>query len=175
MASTYLEIEEVIRNAITYHHANPERPIKQVARDFGVPYSRLFARINGRIGRHERPAAGKKLTEAQEAALCGYIDQLDHKNLAIRAEHIQGAADFLLKESHSEQSSSPPTVSSNWVSRFTKRHGYHIVRQKLLDAERSMSEDPKVIGAWFEELKELINYTVSLQLMYGTWTKQVSK
>ena len=52
--------------------------------------------------------------------------------------------------------SEPPTVGTCWVTRFIRRHGYHVVRQKTLDAERSMSEDPEVIGAWFQQLKEII-------------------
>lgn len=111
MASTYIQIEERIQKALAYQLSNPHTSITQIAQDFSIPYSRLYARIRGRVGRHQRPRTNTKITEAQEAAVYSYVDKLDSQNLAIRAKHIRGAANFILKEAYIHADPSPDPLS----------------------------------------------------------------
>jgi hypothetical protein len=77
MPEKYAEIEGRIEQACEklYQCSNPN--ISAVAREFEVPRSRLQARWNGRQSKQQRPAANKKLTDAQELAVCLYLDRLD--------------------------------------------------------------------------------------------------
>ena len=74
IASIYTRAKERIEEALTYQHSNPEVSISQIARDFKVPYTRLYARFKGRVSRYQRLQVNTVLTEAQENAPCSYID-----------------------------------------------------------------------------------------------------
>ncbi|KAM4067518.1 DDE superfamily endonuclease [Hirsutella rhossiliensis] len=92
--------------------------------------------------------------EAQEKALCRYIDRLDNVNLAVRVEFVTDAANCILRERSGQ--SGAPTVGLNWTSRFLKRHGYFKKRQKKLHAERQVSEDITRVNEYFQRLQQVV-------------------
>ena len=154
--------EEQLLRAVRFHHNHPQVFLTQIAREFAVPITRLRARVRGRGTHAERPTTGQKLSDAEEAAICHYVDMLDSQNLTIQADHLRGAANFILKQrAYQASKSGPPLdadipcVGKNWVYKFKKRHGYNTVSQQSLDANRSASEDPDRIRRWFESLREV--------------------
>ena len=66
-----------------------------VARDIHEPYSRLYACVRGPRILQERPRTNLKLSRAEEAAVCVYVDMLDSLNLTGWSDHIYGAANFV--------------------------------------------------------------------------------
>ena len=96
MASNATIIEGRIREALEYLQENPEVTISQVARDFRVPRTRLYARARGVPPKLGHRPTHVRLTDAEEIALCRYIDRLDMVNLAVRKEFVREAANFIL-------------------------------------------------------------------------------
>ena len=82
MAKLYEEVEACIQEAIAFisHRENPIS-IAEVAEKFDVPRRQLHNRLNGvpsRIGHVNR-----KLSEAEEDAVCGYVERLDKLGLPV--------------------------------------------------------------------------------------------
>lgn len=149
-------MESLIEEAIQYIDDNPEVKIATVAREFGVPRGRLRYRLEGRSPKLGWPAANTKLSRPEENALCRYIDRLDNINLAVRAEFVTDAANYILKKRSSKaQQENPPTVGHNWTTRFLRRHGYHRRLQKKLHADRDASENPQRVAQYFQKLQEV--------------------
>ena len=69
MSETYDQIEARILEALSVHENQPDRPISTLADEFNVPYPRLYARLNGRQSRIDRPTTIKKLTFDMEEGL----------------------------------------------------------------------------------------------------------
>jgi helix-turn-helix, Psq domain len=92
------QMEDRIQQAIKYLQENPGASLAKAAREFAVPRGRLRYRAEGRPPRKGIRAANTRLTVAEEAAVCRYIDRLDHINLAVRAEFITDAANAILRE-----------------------------------------------------------------------------
>lgn len=89
--------ESRIQNTMEYMEENPTAKIATVARDFGVPHGRLLQRLNGIPAKKGRPGTSFRLTEAEEMAICRYIDRLDNINLSVRPEFIEDVANVILK------------------------------------------------------------------------------
>ena len=91
-------MESKIQEAVQFLEDFPEAKIATVAREFGVPRTRLRNRLAGRPPKKGQPAANMKLSDEEEVALCRYIDRLDNINLAVRAEFVADAANHILRE-----------------------------------------------------------------------------
>jgi hypothetical protein len=91
-------MEDRIQQAIKYLQENPGASLAKAAREFAVPRGRLRYRAEGRPPRKGIRAANTRLTVAEEAAVCRYIDRLDYINLVVRAEFITDAANAILCE-----------------------------------------------------------------------------
>lgn len=164
MANTYLDIEDRIIEAChaLYHEEKPN--ISQAARQFDVPYDRLRARYKGRVSRSERPVIGRKLDDAQEEALCNYLNTLDDLGVHPRLHTVTHSANSILRDSHDDPQTPPPTVGSTWTNRFLARKPeYHTLKQKPIDVLRKLAHDPVVIKGWFARLKTQIELTGILQ------------
>jgi len=141
--------ENRVKDALLYLEEHPEAPIATVAKDFGIPRSILRSRRNGHAPPEQQPSFNTKLTYYEEKALCRYIDRLDAINLNVRKEFVVDAANAILKERAGKHNPTPPTVGRRWVDRFLKRNGYSLVKQKVLEQNRQVAENPKVIWEWF--------------------------
>ena len=76
---------------------------------------------------------------------------------AARRPMLTGAANAILKASHSIPNSIAPTVGHQWATRFLKRHPqYYIRRQKTLDLNRKNAHNPEVFLEWFTMFKNVI-------------------
>src|SRR5207248_7326359 len=83
-----IKMESRIQEALRYIDDFPDAKIATMARESGVPRSRLRHRREGRPPRAGIPATNTKLAEPEEKALRRYIDRLDRINLAVSAEFL---------------------------------------------------------------------------------------
>ena len=102
MAEPDVSIESRIQLALLDLEGQNKPNIKGYARSHNLPYQRLLARYNGRKSRYERKPAGRKLDEAQESALCRYIDYLDTIYLYPKRAEIAAAANSILAHCHTD-------------------------------------------------------------------------
>jgi len=156
MSTEYAEIEARITEACC-KVAETEKPnIAHIEWEFEVPESRLWARWNGRQTRGSRPAVNKRLTEAEELAVCMYLKRLDTIGTSVRLPMVKNCANDILKRNHpSGTSDPPPTVSEVWSKRFLARHPeFHIRKQKAIEDEWKNAHDPGVILDWFARYQQ---------------------
>ena len=126
MPSNATLVEGRIQDALGYLQENPEASISQVARDFHVPRTRLYARSRGIPSKVGHLLTNIRFTDAEEIALCRYIDRLDMVNLIVRKEFIRDIVDYILQKRALDKAEATK-VGVNWVSRFIKRKGYNCV------------------------------------------------
>jgi hypothetical protein len=117
--------------------------VAQVAKQFGVPHNRLRFRLKGGKPKTELKPVNKKLSEPEEQAIYNYIDYLDRINLAVRAEFVTDAANYILK--HQSSNSLPakeiPTVNPQWMTCFLKCYSYFKQTQKKINSDHQASEN----------------------------------
>lgn len=89
MTDTYHDIASRMSNAI--HELNDrENPnVAAVAREFDVPAPRLRNRWKGRKSKVKVGAHKKALSEAQESAICQYLDNLDGAGPETRYKQLE--------------------------------------------------------------------------------------
>ena len=126
MASNATIIEGQIREALDYLEKNPGATVTQVARDFRIPRTRLYARSRGVPPKVGHPPTNIRLSDAEETALCRYIDGLDRVNLAVQRKFVWDVANFILQK-RAPDGTEVKDVERGWVARFIKRYGYNYV------------------------------------------------
>ena len=150
-------IESRIQVALHHIEGLNKPNIKACARTYNVPYQRLLARYKGRPSLSERRPNGRKLDEAQESALCRYIDYLDSIYIPPSRQDIAATANEILTAGHVDPSSPAPTIGGHWLNRFMKRHPeYHIRRQRAMDIERKKCLDKDTAREFFAKYQEVI-------------------
>ena len=147
--------EDRLRNALDYLHQNPDSKASTVTKEFKVTRGQLRSRLDGHSSSKEQTSINTKLSYSEEKALCRYIDRLDSINLHVRQEFVVDAANAILKE-RAGKNNTPLTVGKCWIKRFLKRHSYDTVKQKVLEQNRQVAENPKVVREWFEKLRKVI-------------------
>ena len=95
------EVEDHISEAIS-SIPNHETPISipSLAEEYLVSVGRLRRRLKGTPSRLTHFGANRKLSEAEEYALCGYLNWLDKIGLPVQAGVLQSAANVILTRSH---------------------------------------------------------------------------
>jgi hypothetical protein len=169
MPESYQQIETRIENAIVAILREENPNISRFAREFNVPYGRLRNRLKGRDSRSTRPPTRRLLSDAQESALCRYINILDELDIHARPATVETAANSILKEGHTHKSLPPPTIGGHWLKRFFQRHPeYRIRKRRAIDLDRKRAHEPATIQAWFEKLKATIDtYGITEEDIYN--------
>src|SRR5215469_3907302 len=151
MPDSYKQIESRIENALVAISREETPNISRFACEFNVPYKRLLNRFKGRNSRSTRPPAGRLLSDAQESALCRYINTLDELDIHARPSMVENAVNSILKEGHTATNLPPPTTSEKWLKRFFQRHPeYRIRKRRAIDLDRKKAHEPAVIQDWFD-------------------------
>lgn len=102
MPETNKDIEVLIENTMDSLSRQSKPNIAKTAREFAGAESRLRRRWKGGESLFQRQLNSRKLTPAQEAALCEYIKYFDTVGDSINRRQISIAADSILKRrSHS--------------------------------------------------------------------------
>ncbi|KAJ5857649.1 hypothetical protein N7455_008543 [Penicillium solitum] len=81
------EIEQQIQLAMDSLSEQSKPNIAKTAREFAVPVHRLRRRWKGGKSLFQRQPNGRKLSSAQEKALCEYIDYFDARTIIIIRNH----------------------------------------------------------------------------------------
>lgn len=153
MPDTYHDIESRITDAILELNKRENPNVAAVARQFEVPIPRLRNRWKGRKSKIESGGHNKALSEAQESALCQYLDNLAGGGPKARYKQLEQAANSLLRKGHTG-GGKPPTVGGHWAARFLRRHPQHVVRkQKPLATERKNALKPETFQTHFEDYR----------------------
>ena len=85
--------------------------IPELAARFNIPARHLENRLKGTLSRNAQVLASRKLSPAEEVAVCRYIDRLDQLGLCVRPPILRNCANVILARNH-DSNSPPPTVSS---------------------------------------------------------------
>ena len=154
MSASYGQIEEKIKKAVDDLQTQSKPNIAATAQKFDVPRQRLQSRFKGKLSKIDSGGQNKKLSEAQEKAICQFLDHLDSNGPKARHKQLEQAANSLLKKDHRGKGSTP-TVGPHWAERFLKRHPQYFIRkQKPLALERKNGESQETIKQHFDEFKE---------------------
>ncbi len=127
MSESYKDIEERISIAADAYKSRSKAPITSLAREFDLPYSRLYNRINGRKSRSTRAATNRKLNNEQEAALCTIIEKYDSAGHSLGVKSVPSIANEILVAQDPELSDK---VGRGWSGRFLARHPKYFRRKR---------------------------------------------
>jgi hypothetical protein len=108
MPVTYHEIEERISEAVAHCENFPDA---KIARDFEVPDHRLRYRLKTGKSRIDSGGHNKKLSPAEELALCHFLNRLDATGFPVRIGFVRSFTNDLLKRSHLDTITPPSSVS----------------------------------------------------------------
>ncbi|EDN07799.1 predicted protein [Histoplasma mississippiense (nom. inval.)] len=143
--------EEQLQRAVDAYKSNSKLKITSLSREFKVPYATLYGRINGKKSRTMRVPLNRALNDSQEEAIKIWIHQLDINFCPPTIEHIEAAANRMLRQHHTDPETAPPTVSKMWAYQFIKRlPDYEWVKQKLMNSKWVSCEDISFIINWFD-------------------------
>jgi Tc5 transposase DNA-binding domain/DDE superfamily endonuclease len=159
MASNNEEIELRIQAALVELEESQRPNARRTARDFDVPYRRLWRRWTSRtMSLVDNGGHNKALGKAQEAAICQYIDLLEAMGLPIREKTLPQTANDILRRHHEQSGAEGPPrqVSKMWAVRFLRRHpDYKKRAMKPLSQLRKRAHDPEGIEKWFDGLRRV--------------------
>ena len=146
MPESYQIIENRIENAITAILCEENPNISRFMREFNVPYGQLRMRLKGRDSWSTRPPTGCLLSDAEESALCRYINILDELDIHVCPAIVETAANSILQEGHTDKSLPPPTIGGHWLKCFFQRHPeYRIRKQRAIDPDQKKTHELAVI------------------------------
>jgi hypothetical protein len=140
--------------AIDAYKSKKIKSKREASRVFGVPFTTLCARINGRKPRAKMASSNQKMMEFEEEALIKHLLDADKRGFAVRPEFLREMAQILLRKRTQD-----PTafLGINWASTFIKRHPEVKTRfNRRIAYQRAKQEDPKIIREWFTMVAEAI-------------------
>lgn len=153
MSISYSEQEELVQKAIDEYEDGHFRSAAAAAEHYGLKPRRVQRRLLGQASRSTRTPTHTRLTTAQEQSLYDYINRLDNIEHSLRLNHIQGAAEYILKIA-SDPHHPPKPLGKDWATRFIKRYPkYHKRKQKPLSAERKNTHDIESIRVAYEKFR----------------------
>ena len=162
MSDSFWDSENRLDEAISAYNSGDYSSASAVARKFHVDSRTLRRRLNGGASKSTRSPSNKALTDAQEKAICAYIERLDHMEQSAKLSMVRGAANYLLGRAlvgqidRDQTDTPPPTVSAMWTRRFLKCHPEYFKRKKKpLAVERKHSHDSESMIKHFEQYKLL--------------------
>lgn len=131
--------------------------IRAAARAYDVPHVTLTRRLKGGAPQRGTPAVTRKLTQQEEEVLVRWILDMDSRGYAPRVGDVSRKANILLTERVRGTPTTPSTVGINWATNFVRRRSElrsDYLRKK--DSQRALCEDPSVIQAWFNLVRNVI-------------------
>ena len=96
MSDSFWDSENRLDEAISAYNSGDYSSASAVARKFHVDSRTLCRRLNGGASKSTRSPSNKALTDAQEKAICAYIERLDHMEQSAKLSMVRGAANYLL-------------------------------------------------------------------------------
>lgn len=151
MSQSNVALERLIDDAMEALAEGLYQSVAAAARDYDVPARTLQRRMNGMGPLWTRPPTNRTLSEAQELAVCEYIDRLDSWEMSARPQMVERAANYLLSLDSSDR-----VVSPHWTRRFLNRHPEYLKRKpKTIAAQRKNAHNLKDMEEYFEKFLKL--------------------
>jgi hypothetical protein len=75
-------------------------PIRQVAREWGIPYQSLQHRLKGRQSRNAAWVDYQRLSQSQEANLAAYISTQEALGMPLTHQQVKGLAERMMGDTH---------------------------------------------------------------------------
>jgi hypothetical protein len=123
---------------------------RKAAKIYGVPFSTLNDRMNGRTSIGESRPAITKLTILEEEVIVRNILDMDSRGFAPRLAGVEDMANYILKSRGGKH------VGKLWAHRFVQRQPALKTRfNRVYDFQRALCEDSKLIGAWFRLVENI--------------------
>jgi len=119
--------------------------IRQAAKQYNIPNSTLRRRMNGIRSKSDCTSPTQRLTLSEEQVLVQKVLELDSRGLPIRLQTLQEFASSIT------QARGGDPVGTKWPYNFIQRTPELKTRMtRSLNYRRALSEDPKLIGEWFD-------------------------
>ncbi len=133
------------------------------AKAYKVNHKTLYRRINGGTSREDYTPSSKRLSYIEEEVIVKNILELDAQGLSPTTRLVKEMADAICK------SRGVPPVGVKWANTFIKRTpALEVKLGRTYECQRRLCEDLKVIGAWFELVRNTINkYGILPQDIYN--------
>ena len=130
---------------------NPQLSIRAAARTYNVSRDTLRRRRDHIQSRRDTTPNCRKLTDLEESTIIHYILDLNSRSFPPRLTGVQDMANRLLADRDA------PPVGPRWASNFVRRHKELTTRfMRRYDYQWALCEDPKVIGDWFELVRNTV-------------------
>ena len=118
--------------------------IQKAAQLYDIPRSTLRDRLNGGQEQASVNRTKRKLTITEEDTILQWILTMDNRGAPLRPSSVRDMANLLLL--NRDASKPPPTVGTNWVYHFIRRHNTLKTRfSRKYDYRRALYEDSSKI------------------------------
>jgi DDE superfamily endonuclease len=157
LSESYAQVERRVIQACEQACLEISPNISEYAREYRVPYARLRRRYMGGFSRQEVGGVNKRLSEAQDSALCTYLDTLDSLGISARKRMIRGYGNQMLVAAHSDPSTPCALLGINWSTRWLESHPeYAIIKKKPLNKDRKTATNAPEFRAHFDKFRQAI-------------------
>lgn len=152
--------------ALEQWRKDPTLKITQLAIDFDVPKSSLYASARGRKNHTEGAELLKHFTKEEESVLADWCTKLIEWGHPPRVETLRTMASRLLQMKTGD---SDIRVGKRWTERFLKRNGQlETAYSRALDNNRAKATHLGTIGRWFVLLTSVIDeYGILIEHIYN--------
>ena len=131
--------------------ANENPSQAKLARQYGIPSSTLWNRINGRKTAAARNPQFQRLSPDEEAAIRDWILRLQAWGWSSRVKQVRSIAKELLIKKSDDKS-----VEVNWPQKFLKHHSQiKTVYISSFNKERAMTQNHDILTDWFNLFQSL--------------------
>ena len=125
--------------AIKAYREDP-KSMRRIAKQYGVPKSSLFDRINGAASKKEESQRRQRLSPQEEQAIVNWLLRLQGWGWPARTGQIRDLTTELLRKKGDTKA-----LGVNWVQKLLRRH--HDL--KSADKEHAMVRDRQIFDNWF--------------------------
>ena len=148
--------EDAISDAITALNEGFYSTPTEAAKAYNVAPCTVQRKLQGMSSQSSRTSSNRALNSQQEQAIRNYLKRLDDTGISAILSMLCGAANYLLKRSHFDPYTFPPTISSCWPRRFFNRNKqFFKKKQKPLAIDRKNAHNIEDFTIYFEKYKEI--------------------
>ena len=146
------EVEGRIQQAIQHYQTSEKPSLRLSAEKFGIAYSTLRGRLQGRQARATRLQRRQALSEYEEKSIVRWCERLDEWGHPARLAVVKGMAEAMVARRVKDRS-----LGKNWVTRFLRRHpGLAVKLGTRLDRQRVFASDPVLLKDYFSKVKLIL-------------------
>jgi transcriptional regulator with XRE-family HTH domain len=123
---------------------------RKAAKIYGVPFSTLNDRINGRTCLRESRPSVTNFTILEEDIIVRNILDLDSRGFAPRLAGVEDTANYILESRGAKR------VGKLWAYRFVQRQPALKTRfNRVYNFQRALCEDSELISVWFRLVENI--------------------